>query len=182
MGMGLPATAAYVIAATIGVPPLIAAGITPIAANMFVLYFAIISFITPPVAIAAYAAAGISGANSMRTGLQAFLLGLSGFIIPFIYAYNPALLILDSSAGATIYITIMTIFAIFLLSVALIGWLKGRVNNIFRLLLVASSVLLFIQGNRVFDYLGLGLGVLTIGLILFMNIKKGKKDRVLADS
>ena len=175
MGMGLPATAAYVIAATIGVPPLIAAGITPIAANMFVFYFAIISFITPPVAIAAYAAAGLSGANSMKTGLKAFVLGLSGFIIPFIYAYNPALLIINTSVGATIYVTLLTTFAIFLMSVAITGWFFGKINKLLRLVLIASAILMFIQGNRLYDVLGIAIGLATIILLFIFNRKKNKQ-------
>lgn len=172
MGMGLPSTAAYVIAATIGVPPLIAAGITPIAANMFVFYFAIMSFITPPVALSAYAAAGIADSNSMKTGLRAFALGLSGFIIPFVYAFNPALLIIDTSAGATVYITILTTFAIALVAIALVGWLNGKVPLVLRVTLVAGAVLMFIQGNRLFDVAGVLIGIASLAAIVIRGRKK----------
>ena len=79
MGMGLPSTAAYIIAATVGVPSLTAAGIPELAANLFVFYFAIMSFITPPVAVAAYAAAGLADSSTSKTGWLAFMLGLPGF-------------------------------------------------------------------------------------------------------
>lgn len=172
LGMGLPATAAYVIAATIGVPPLIAAGIPVIAANMFVFYFAIISFITPPVAIAAYAAAGIADSNAMKTGWQAFILGMSGFIIPFVYAYNPALLIVDTSAGATVYITVLTTFAVVLMAVAISGWLMGKLSIITRLVFLASAVLMFIQGNKIYDIAGIIMGAAALAVTLIAHSKK----------
>ena len=172
LGMGLPATAAYVIAATIGVPPLIAAGIPVIAANMFVFYFAIISFITPPVAIAAYAAAGIADSNAMKTGWQAFILGLSGFIIPFVYAYNPALLIIDTGAGATVYITILTAFAVILMAISISGWLKGKITILTRLVFLISAILMFIQGNKAFDVAGIVLGAVTLVVTLIAHSKK----------
>jgi len=172
LGMGLPATAAYVIAATIGVPPLIAAGIPAIAANMFVFYFAIISFITPPVAIAAYAAAGIADSNAMKTGWQAFILGLSGFIIPFVYAYNPALLIIDTGAGATVYITILTAFAVILMAVSISGWLKGKLSIIARLVFLISAILMFIQGNKLFDIAGIMMGAVALVVTLLVHRKK----------
>lgn len=171
MGMGLPSTAAYIIAATIGVPTLVQYGITPIAANMFVFYFAIMSFITPPVAIAAYAAAGIADSNSTKTGLQAFALGLSGFIIPFVYAYNPALLIIESSSGATIYIAILTTIAIIMMAIAISGWLMGKISIILRFAFAASAILMFVQGNRIFDYLGLACGAATFIFTIMLNRK-----------
>lgn len=177
MGMGLPATAAYVIAATIGIPPLIAAGIPQLSANMFVFYFAIISFITPPIAIAAYAAAGISGANAMKTGFRAFLLGLSGFIIPFVYAYNPALLILNSKVLSIIYITVLTIFAIVLLSIAVSGWYKGRINALTRILFIASAVAIFIQGSRLSDIIGVISGIVLLIVVYIINKRKDKERR-----
>ncbi len=180
MGMGLPATAAYVIAATIGVPPLIEAGITPIAANMFVFYFAIISFITPPIAIAAYAASGIANSNSMKTGLQAFALGLSGFIIPYVYAYNPALLIIDTGVGETLYITVLTTAAVVLMAIAVSGWLRGQVPLLLRFILVISAILMFVQGNRIFDIAGLILGVITSIFIIIMNQKKYYKRQEIS--
>lgn len=180
MGMGLPATAAYVIAATIGVPPLVEAGITPIAANMFVFYFAIISFITPPVAIAAYAASGIANSNSMKTGLQAFALGLSGFIIPYVYAYNPALLIIDTGVGETLYIIVLTTAAVVLMAIAVSGWLRGQVPLLLRFILVISAILMFVQGNRIFDIAGLILGVITSIFIIIMNQKKYYKRQEIS--
>ena len=172
MGMGLPSTAAYIIAATIGVTPLVNADFSELAANMFVFYFAIVSFITPPVALAAYAGAGIAGGNPGKTGIRAFLLGLSGFIIPFVYVYNPALLIVDTSIGATLYVSVLALFAVFLLSVAVTGWLKGKINPVFRILMFASAVLMFIQGQVWTDIAGVVLGIVVACIVLISNIKK----------
>lgn len=165
MGMGLPSTAAYIIAATVGVPSLVAAGIPELAANMFVFYFAIMSFITPPVAVAAYAAAGLADCGAAKTGWLAFLLGLPGFIIPFLYAYNPALLIVDTPAGDTLAITALTAFAVMLVSVAVIGWFRGRLSPLWRMLIAASAILMFIPGI-VFDVIGLAAGVGLMGYLI----------------
>lgn len=177
MGMGLPATAAYVIAATIGVPPLVKAGITPLAANMFVFYFAIVSFITPPVALAAYAASGIADSNSMKTGFQAFVLGLSGFIIPYIYVYNPALLIVGTGAGETLYIAFLTTVAVILMSIAASGWLKGPIPIIPRILLITSAILIFIPGKMFIDIAGLILGIATSIVTVLLNNKRFSKTQ-----
>lgn len=128
MGMGLPSTAAYIIAASIGAPALIDAGIPELAAHLFVFYFAIISFITPPVALSAYAAAGIANSKTSTTGWLAFLLGLPGFIIPYIYAYRPALLIVDTPAVDTLWVTAGSVVAVIMLSIAVIGWFRGKLN------------------------------------------------------
>ena len=169
MGMGLPSTAAYIIAATIGVPPLVQAGFTELGANMFVFYFAIISFITPPVALAAYAGAGIAGSKPGSTGVRAFLLGLSGFIIPFVYVYNPALLIVGSKFTSVAYITLMALFAVFLLSSSITGWLHGKINIVFRVLMCASAVLMFVQGAVWTDILGFVLGVVSVAAVIILN-------------
>lgn len=178
MGMGLPSTAAYIIAATIGVPPLVQAGFTELGANMFVFYFAIISFITPPVALAAYAGAGIAGSKPGSTGVRAFLLGLSGFIIPFVYVYNPALLIVGSKFTSVAYISLMALFAVFLLSSSITGWLHGKINIVFRVLMCASAVLMFVQGAVWTDILGLVLGLVSVVVVLITNNKTTKQATV----
>lgn len=142
MGMGLPSTAAYIIAASIGAPALVKAGIPMIAAHMFVFYFAIISFITPPVALSAYAASGIAGSNTAKTGWMAFMLGLPGFIIPFIYAYRPALLIVDTPFFDTAVVTVFSVLAVLEMAVGVIGWFKGRLSAAERALIWVSVVLL----------------------------------------
>ncbi|MDO8957692.1 MAG: TRAP transporter permease, partial [Deltaproteobacteria bacterium] len=96
LGMGLPTTAAYIVMAALLVPGLIKLGIVPIAAHMFAFYYAIISAITPPVALAVYAGAGLAGSNMWKTGLAAVRIGAPGFIIPFMFVYEPSLLFVGS--------------------------------------------------------------------------------------
>jgi TRAP-type uncharacterized transport system fused permease subunit len=91
LGCGMPPTAVYIIMAALTVPPLLKIGIHPVAAHMFVFHFSTIGAITPPVALAAYAAATISKGNPMRTGFMAFRVGLIAYIVPFMFAYSPAL-------------------------------------------------------------------------------------------
>ena len=170
MGMGLPSTAAYIIAATVGVPSLTAAGIPELAANLFVFYFAIMSFITPPVAVAAYAAAGLADSSTSKTGWLAFMLGLPGFIIPFVYVYNPALLIVDTPVLDTVWIVILATFAVVLMSMAVIGWFKGKLNPVFRFAMAVAAVLMFVPGI-IFDVIGLGLGIVIISFLVVTRRK-----------
>jgi len=96
LGMGLPCTPAYIIAVAVGAPALIAMGSDLLAAHLFVFYFAILAAVTPPVAIAAYAAASIAGSDPLKTGFAALKLAVAGFIIPYVFMYNPALLLKGS--------------------------------------------------------------------------------------
>ena len=96
LGMGLPTSAAYMIVAIFGAPALVKLGIEPLAAHFFVFYYAIISAITPPVAVAAYAAATIAGTPLQRTGLEAMKLGAAVYLVPFVMVYSPALLSIGS--------------------------------------------------------------------------------------
>ncbi|MFH1060254.1 MAG: TRAP transporter fused permease subunit [Pseudomonadota bacterium] len=160
LGMGLPSTAAYVIAATVGAPALVKAGVPVLAANMFVFYFAIISFITPPVAIAAYAGAGIARSNPTRTGFTAFRLGFAGFVIPFIYVYHPALLIVDTPVLPTLIILAYSIVSVALISAALEGWLGARINLPLRAAMLAAAGML-VAGEPLLNLAGMlaGLGI-----------------------
>ncbi|NBB83011.1 MAG: TRAP transporter fused permease subunit, partial [Alphaproteobacteria bacterium] len=125
LGMGMPTTAAYAVAASVVAPGLVDLGIPALTAHFFVFYFAVISAITPPVALASYAAAGISGANAMETSVASFKIGIAAFIVPFMFFYNAALL-MDGSwleilrAGAT------ATLGVFLLSSGVQGWALGQ--------------------------------------------------------
>ena len=92
LGMGMPTTAAYAVAASVVAPGLVQMGIPALTAHFFVFYFAVVSAITPPVALASYAAAAISGAKAMETSVASFKMGLAAFIVPFMFFYNSALL------------------------------------------------------------------------------------------
>jgi TRAP transporter 4TM/12TM fusion protein len=143
LGMGLPTTAAYIITAVLGVPALTDMGVQPIAAHMFIFYFAIISFITPPVAISAYAASGIAGTNAMKTGFLSFKLGLAGFIVPFLFLYSPAI-VLQGRALDTIIHSFTAVLGVAALAGGLVGWFMMNLSIWLRLVLVASAVALIV--------------------------------------
>ncbi|MGI5172801.1 TRAP transporter permease [Treponema sp. OMZ 840] len=176
LGMGLPSTAAYVIASTVAAPALLEAGISVIASNLFVFYFAIISFITPPVAMSAYAASGIADSDSMKTGIKAFLLGIAGFIIPFLFIYYPGLLIIDSSIKETIYALIIALCAVLITAAALEGWCFVKVPILQRFLMFGAAVfLIFPKGF--FDIIGLILFGINLLVLLFQFYFQKQKRR-----
>ena len=131
LGMGLPTTAAYVIVAAIAAPPLIELGLSPLAANLFVLYYACLSAITPPVAIAAYAAAGVAGADPFRSAITATKLGSAGFIVPFAFAYYPGML-MDGTWADILGAIAVGIMVILGLGIAIIGWFTRPMNPLWR--------------------------------------------------
>jgi TRAP transporter 4TM/12TM fusion protein len=145
LGMGLPTTAAYIVQAALLIPALIKLGVPVIGAHLFVFYFAIISAITPPVAMAVYAAAGISGSNVWRTGLEAVRIGATGFVVPFMFVYGPSLLfigswleILTSAISASV--------GVILLSAGLVGWFVKEARLWERVLLLAGALMLIKPG------------------------------------
>lgn len=122
LGCGMPTTSAYIMGAVLMAPALMAAGVPAIVAHMFVFYFAILSMITPPVALAAYAAAGIAGAPPAATGWQAALLGIPGLLIPLVFFWHPGLLLIGG-AGKIALALALALANILALSAATIGWL-----------------------------------------------------------
>lgn len=155
LGMGMPVAAAYILAASTVGGMLIRVGIPMIAAHLFILYFATISAITPPVALAAYAAAGIAGADPNAVGWQACKLALSGFIVPYMFVYGPSLLCLGTPLEI-IQALITSIVGVFCLSVVVEGWFKGRVSLFERVLFLVSALALIHVGG-VTDLVGLAL-------------------------
>lgn len=145
LGMGLPTTAAYIIAASIAVPPLVEMGLPQMAANLFVLYFACISSITPPVAVAAYTGAAIAGSDPLKTGFTAARLGTSGFLVPFIFAFNQRLL-LEGVPVRILLAVITSIIGVMAISFALEGWIKSRVSGWVRPLLFLGGVAMVFPG------------------------------------
>src|SRR5690625_611396 len=147
LGMGMPTVSAYVILSVLGVPALIDLGVNVIAAHMFVFYFGVMSGLTPPVAITAYTTAGIAGSPPQRTALYAMRIGLAGFFIPFIFVYNPALLLPGDQSILLIITAILTaVLACYLFSSALEGYWLTKLNVIQVILLLTSAVLLVIPG------------------------------------
>lgn len=155
LGMGLPSTPSYIVVATLLVPTLIKMGVTTMGAHLFAFYFASIANITPPVALAAYTAAGLSGASPMKTGYQAFRLGAAAYIVPFMFCLSPALL-LDLSLGIPVVIqAVITSFAgIFCLATAAEGYFSEPLKPYQRILLLTASILMVNTGT-ITDMLGI---------------------------
>ena len=140
LGMGLPTTGAYILAAALGAPILVKLGFPAIAAHMFVFYYAIISNITPPVALAAYAASSIADANPNRTGFQAMQLGFLAYVVPFAFCYDPGLL-MQGNAMQIGWALVSGVGAVFAFAGMWMGYLSGPLNLLARVALCASGVL-----------------------------------------
>ncbi|MCO7248084.1 TRAP transporter fused permease subunit [Halomonas sp. Mc5H-6] len=165
LGMGMPTTAAYAVAASVVAPGLINIGIEPLVAHFFVFYFAVVSAITPPVALASYAAAGISGDNPMGTSVASFKIGLAAFIVPFMFFYSPAML-MEGSAMQILRVGVTATLGIVLLSGMVQKWFFGPVNTLQRIVMLVGAIFM-IYGGIYTDVAGL-----AIGAILFIMQRK----------
>jgi TRAP transporter 4TM/12TM fusion protein len=157
LGMGMPTTAAYAVAASVIAPGLIQMGIQPLLAHFFIFYFAVMSAITPPVALAAYAGAAIAQSDPMKTSVEAFKFGLAAFVVPFMFFASPALL-MQGEWGEILHVTVSAAFGVFLLSAAVQGWFMGALNPVLRVL-VGLAALAMIDGGWLTDAVGLGTAV-----------------------
>ncbi len=162
LGMGLPSIPAYLITATMAAPALVKLGIPPLAAHMFVFYFAMFANITPPVALASFAAAGLSGGDPMKTGLQSVKLSLAGFIVPYMFIYNSALLLIDTTPLIALRVTVTAIVGVCMIGMATEGYFLTEMKWFLRLLSFAGALLL-ITANVWQDAIGLTfLGVVLL--------------------
>jgi TRAP transporter 4TM/12TM fusion protein len=153
LGMGMPTTAAYAVAASVIAPGLIRLGIEPLTAHFFIFYYAVMSAITPPVALASYAGAAIAQSDPMKTSVESFKLGLAAFVVPFMFFYSDALLMQGS------WLEILHVFGtaclgVFLLASAVMGWFMGPVGAVLRVVLLVAA-LLMIKGGWLTDAIGL---------------------------
>ncbi|MDR5868689.1 TRAP transporter permease [Halomonas koreensis] len=168
LGMGMPTTAAYAVAASVVAPGLIEIGIQPLVAHFFVFYFAVVSAITPPVALASYAAAGISGDNAMGTSVASFKIGLAAFIVPFMFFYSPAML-MEGSWLQILRVGVTATLGIVLLAATVQAWFFGPVKAWQRLAMLIGA-LCMIYGGVVTDVAGLAIGA---ALLLMQRGRNG---------
>jgi TRAP transporter 4TM/12TM fusion protein len=159
LGMGVPTSAAYILLATLIVPALEDLGVAKIAAHFFVFYFGIMANVTPPVAVAAYTAAGIAKADSMKTGFTAWRLSLAGFLLPFMFALNPALLG-QGSPGAIALAVCTALIGAYALACAVQRHFKGKINWIMTIALLGGSLAMIMPGI-VSDLAGLAIIVMV---------------------
>jgi len=145
LGMGLPTSACYIIVAVLIAPAMVQMGVTPIAAHMFAFFYGCLSTITPPVALASYAAAGIAQSNPMKTGFAAFRLGLAAFIIPFAFVYGNALLMIGT-IPQIILAFLTASLGVYAVAISIIGYQFTAVNMVFRILIMVAAVSLIVPG------------------------------------
>jgi TRAP transporter 4TM/12TM fusion protein len=146
LGTGLPTSATYIITSIMAAPALEQLGIPKLVAHMFVFYFGILADLTPPTAISTYATSSIAGADVWRTQWLAMMLALSGFVIPFSFAYDPALLLVSPSVTHIALRTAAATLGIVMLGAGLIGYLRRATRPVERALLLAGALLLILPG------------------------------------
>ena len=169
MGMGLPTIAAYLLLVIVVAPSVTSLGAPLVAAHFFIFYFGVISSITPPVALAAYGASGISGANPMQTGFTACRLAVTAFIVPYLFVYYPELLLLEGTFWTVAYRLAVSCAGIALLSMATMGFARAPMSNAQRTVMIGASLFLFL-GPAWLHVLGLAAG----GAVLFRQKTDGE--------
>lgn len=142
LGMGLPASACYIITATIAAPALQQMGVNPLAAHFFAFYYGTMSAVVPPVALTSYTAAGLAKAAPTKVAVVGFGLAMSGLLLPYLFVYNPVLLLIDFTWGAFLPTIVCAVIGVFSLSAGLIGMLRGRMPLWERVLFVANGIAL----------------------------------------
>lgn len=171
LGAGLPTTANFIVTSTMCAPALFKLDVPPMAAYMFVLYFGIAADLSPPVALAAYAGAGIAGDDPMKTGATAVKLALAGFLVPYIYVYNPMLVLVGFKAVPFTIAIITAVLGVFLLGMGSIGYYKIKMQAWQRALAFAGALTLLVPGIQT-DIIGLAI---LISMHLLQSSKKKKK-------
>lgn len=186
LGMGSPTTANYIITSTIALPAILAlndqleVAVPVLAAHMFVFYFGIVADITPPVALAAFAATGISNGDPIRTGANASKLAIAAFIIPYMFVLQPELLMIDTNMWEVSWILFTAMCGMVAIGGGLIGFWYRRLNWLERIISVgAGLMMIYPEGHT--DYIGLGIFVLMILYQLLLNRHRGD-GKVVAES
>ena len=170
LGMGVPTTANYVIMATITAPIVVKLGVPVLAAHMFVFYFGIVADITPPVALAAYAGSAIAHSNPLKTGVTATRIAITAFIIPYVFAFNPDMLLVDGSLVSAIVITISAFIGMLGIATGMEGFMTTKLNIIQRIMCLLGGVFLIIPGSST-DLIGIIL-VIIVFAMQHMGTKK----------
>ena len=163
LGTGLPSIVAYTIQIPITIPALINMGLQPVVAHFFVVYFATMAFITPPVGMAFYASAGLAEANLMKTGLQAMKIGIAGFLVPFIFVYQPQLLGIGTPIEIA-WVFLTSLIAIYAIAIGLQGYSTKKIGIIGRLTAILSGLIIIIPGYMIG----------TIGIVLLLTVLFGE--------
>ncbi|CAM3282727.1 MULTISPECIES: TRAP transporter permease [Brevibacillus] len=177
LGMGTPTTANYIITSTIAAPALVQLGVPVVAAHMFTFYFGIVADITPPVALAAFAASGIAKSKPMRTGVESTRLAIAAFMAPYIFVVSPALLLIDTTFFGAMWVMFTSIMGMIGVGAGLIGFWMTKLNPLERIVAVAGGLLAVIPGTLT-DAAGLTLLALIFGLSYYKNRKENQSGQL----
>ena len=169
LGMGLPSIPAYIITAAIAAPALAKLGIAPAAAHMFSFYYAMFANLTPPVALASFAAAGLSGGDPMKTGVASVKLAIAGFIVPFMFVFSPQLMLINTTLAEGAWTAVTACIGVFMLAVAVEGYFCAKVAAWLRLVILVGALGLMNPG-MVTDAVGI-----ACCIVLFFIQKKKEK-------
>ncbi len=180
LGMGVPTTANYIIQATVSAPALIQLGVEPLAAHLFVFYFGIVADITPPVALAAFAGSGIAGSDPLKTGVEAFKLGMAAYLVPYIFAMSPVLILVRPEGVSTFVFIILVIKAVITALLGMVG-IGGSTTGYFvtrgrwyeRILLFLAGISLIDPGTTTDIF---GFSLLAIVWLLQKQRKRREKN------
>ena len=175
LGMGVPTTANYCIMAQTCAPILISIGVPKIAAHFFVFYFGIVADITPPVALAAYAGSAIAKSDPMKTGVNATKLAIAAFIIPYVFALEPGLLLMNNGFFNAVLSIVTAAIGMFGIAMGLEGFFRGRLNWPLRLISIVGGLLLIYPG-----LLTDAIGVVAVGAVIAIQLIRGKGARSAA--
>ncbi|MEW9674228.1 TRAP transporter permease [Ammoniphilus sp. 3BR4] len=173
LGMGTPTTANYIITSTIAAPAIIALGAPTLSAHMFTFYFGIVADITPPVCLAAFAAAGIAKGSPMRTGFNSTKLAIAAFIIPYIFVLSPQLLLIDTTFGDALFVIMTATVGMLGISAGLIGFWMDHMAVWERIWAVAAGLCLIVPG-LITDTIGLG----SLAIIFALQVMKSRKKKL----
>ena len=188
LGMGLPSIPAYIITATMAAPALAAFDVPVLVAHMFVFYFGIFANITPPVALAAFAGAGIAGGDPMKTGFQSLKLALAGFIVPFMFVYNPNMMMIDVANVAVtakefplphwwtiVSVVVTSVVGVLSLSAAVEGYFKTHIATWLRLPLAAGGLMMIVP-ELTTDLIGMAI----VAAVLVLNLRQARNTAATA--
>jgi len=174
LGMGLPSAVVYLLLATLIGPVLGDLGVVPLAAHLFIFYFGMMSMVTPPVALAAYVAASIAGADIMQTGWQAFRFAFVGFTLPYIFVFRPELLMLAPDGGtasfvAIAYATAIAALGVFGFAAGLAGFMFSRLSTAWRALSIAAAALLLAPGRGI-ELFGMQVSIVDVAGVVLLSV------------
>ena len=178
LGMGVPTTANYAIMAATTAPILIRMGVPTLAAHFFVFYFGIVADITPPVALAAYAGSAIARSNPMKTAFNASRLAIAIFIVPYVFCYNPALLLINTTVPTIIQITVTSLIGIFGVASAFEGYLLARIHPVVRVFFALGGLML-IDPRALTDIIGIVVIAVCV-LIQYLTSRSSKGGAAMA--